>query len=503
MKNPWLPKRFPSTPSFFLSRWLFLRLLGVVYLAAFLSLWVQIGGLIGSQGILPVAEYLSAIRQEFGEQRYYLFPTLCWLDSGDWLLSGLCVSGAVLSALLILGLAPVLVLFLLWVFYLSLTVAGQVFLGYQWDGLLLETGFLAIFLAPLQIWPRLRREVAPASAVLWLFRWLLFRLMFASGVVKFLSGDEAWRSLTALHYHYETQPLPAWTSWYMEHLPVSFQALSVLVGFAAELLVPLMIFGPRRCRYVAFGGIVGLQLLIAATGNYGFFNLLTIALCVLLLDDAVFPAGFRARIPPAELSNAHRRSRGWSGWLTLPVVAVLLSMSLVPFLHNSRLAAHWPDWLVRTHRVLASFRSVNSYGLFAVMTTKRPEIIVEGSEDGKTWKPYEFRWKPGDLRRRPCFTGLHMPRLDWQLWFAALEDWRENTWFLRFLIRVQRGSREVLELLEHNPFPEKPPRHLRAVLYAYHFTDSRSRSRDGRWWWRVPIGPYCPILSLNRSQHDP
>jgi len=492
----------PSPPEFFLSRWLFLRLLGLVYLAAFISLWVQVSGLIGSHGILPAADYLTAVREAAGPERYYLVPTLCWLDSTDRFQGGLCASGSALAALLILGVAPVPVLILLWAFYLSLTVAGQSFLSYQWDTLLLETGFLAVWFAPPQLWPRRGSETPPSRAVLWLLRWLLFRLVFGSGVAKLLSGDESWRSLRALDYHYETQPLPAWTSWYMHQLPGWFQQLSVLFTVASELLIPLLIFGPRRCRHVACGGIVALQLLIAATGNYGFFNLLTIVLCLPLLEDDFFPTRLRAIFAPPAGPAGYRGARSWSRCLTLPVAAGIMLLSLMPFVQNCGLPAYWLAWLTPVHRAVAPFRSVNSYGLFAVMTTRRPEIIVEGSDDGRTWKPYEFRWKPGDPSRRPRFTGLHMPRLDWQMWFAALGNYRQNSWFVNFLLRLLQGSPEVLALLDRNPFPDGPPRYVRAVLYEYHFTDSATRRESGTWWQREPISLYCPIVSLKNGADD-
>jgi hypothetical protein len=486
-----------------ISRWLCLRLLGFVYLAAFLSLAVQIEGLVGSHGILPVADYLTAIRRMTGPERYYLEPTLCWLNCQDWFLFGLCAGGAGLAVLLILGVAPVPVLFLLWVFYLSLTVAGQVFLGYQWDALLLETGFLAIFFAPLQFWPRAGHLAPPPREILWLLRWLLFRLMFASGMVKLLSGDESWRSLTAMHYHYETQPLPTWTSWYMDQLPAWFQALSVLATFCVEILLPPLIFGPRRCRQVAFAGLVGLQLLIAATGNYGFFNFLTIVLCLPLLEDDVFPAWLRSRLARASEAGIHPKPRGWSPWITVPVAGGIFFLSILPFVRNAGVLGPRPAWLARVAQAAASFRSVNSYGLFAGMTTVRNEIIVEGSDDGRTWKPYAFRWKPGDPRRQPSFAGLHMPRLDWQMWFAALGTYRENPWFIDFLARLLQGSPEVVALLDHNPFPDQPPHYIRAVFYTYQFTDRTTRNREGIWWRRIPLGLYCPVLSrrfaLNRQ----
>ncbi len=480
-------------PEGFLSRWIFLRLLGLVYLAAFVSLWVQIDGLIGSRGILPVGDFLTAVERQTGPNRFHEAPTLCWLDPGDRLLHGLCAAGTLAATLLILGVAPVPSLLGLWVCYLSLSVAGQIFLAYQWDVLLLEAGFLAIFFAPLQFWPRLARETAPSRTVRWLLYWLLFRLVFLSGVVKLGSGDEAWRNLTAMNFHYETQPLPTWTSWYMHQLPESFHGTSVLGTFVLELLVPLLIFGPRFCRQVACAGIVGLQVLIAATGNYGFFNLLTIALAVLLLDDAVFPQRWRARL------TATRPRRHGSRWLVVPLAAGVLVITSMEFLHRCGISPRWPALLQRAHAAVMPFRSLNSYGLFAVMTTQRPEIVIEGSDDGQTWLPYAFKWKPGDLKRRPMFTGLHMPRLDWQMWFAALGSYEANPWFMAFLRQLLHNRPEVVALLAHNPFPEAPPRLLRAVVYRYRFTDAATGAETGAWWRRELLGLYCPVVRLREA----
>jgi hypothetical protein len=483
----------PAGPhTFLLASWVFLRLLGVVYFSAFASLWVQVRGLIGSQGVLPARDFLERIREVTGPERYSHFPTLCWLDTSDSFLEGLCLGGMGLAVLLLLGIVPMLDLSFLWVLYLSLSVAGQIFLGYQWDALLLETGLLAIFLSPLRAWPSLRRERPPSRIILWLFRWLLFRLMFASGLVKLLSGDETWRSLTALRYHYETQPLPTWTSWYMQQLPDWLQSLSVLMTFLAELLVPLLIFGPRICRHIACMMLLTFQVLIAATGNYGFFNLLSAALCLLLLDDDVFPARFRRWLPRPSPPRAR------PGWLAMVAGATLFALTLMPALEHWDL--RWPGFLVKLQSSLASLRSFNSYGLFAVMTQKRPEITVEGSMDGETWRPYEFRWKPGEVGRRPRFTGLHMPRLDWQMWFAALGTYRQSPWFGNFAARLLQSSPTVLGLLEHNPFPEAPPRFIRAIVYDYHFTDWRTRRETGAWWRRGLVGVYLPPVFLGSGQ---
>jgi hypothetical protein len=481
-----------SQPSYLLGRGLFLRLLGGVYLAAFVSLWVQILGLIGSQGILPIADRLPEVRHKLGSEAYYRLPTLCWFDASDAFLNGLCGAGVACSILLAAGLAPVPILLILWVCYLSVVVVGDPFLSYQWDALLLETGFLAIFLAPLQLRPRLGSQDPASPFVLWAFRWLLFRLMFASGVCKLLSHDLTWRNLTATQYHYETQPLPTWTSWYMHQLPGWFHQSSTVVMFAIELILPILVFGPRKWRLIAGAGIVFLQLLILATGNYGFFNLLTIALCVLLLDDTCFPRRIQEKWLPQTTASAGSL---WANRCRNAAATGLVLVSLVPFLANTGLLRSLPGPVLMAYQIVAGFRSVNSYGLFAIMTTTRPEIIIEGSSDGVAWLPYEFKWKPGDLRRRPRFATPHLPRLDWQMWFAALGEPEENLWLFHLLVRLLQGSPDVTALLEHTPFPEKPPRHVRAMLYEYHFTGILGHWEQSGWWRRELKGPYGPVLT--------
>ncbi|HSS43957.1 MAG TPA: lipase maturation factor family protein, partial [Thermoanaerobaculia bacterium] len=443
---------------------------------------------VGSHGVLPVARFLDWAHARAGREAYGLLPSLCWLDASDTFLHVLCGGGTLASLLLIGGLAPSLCLVVAWVIYLSLAIAGQVFLEFQWDFLLLEAGFLAILFAPRR-W-RMRIGFEPSSAVLFLLRWLLFRLMFSSGFVKLASNDPSWRHLTALTFHYETQPLPPWTAWFMHQLPVSFQRFSCLLMFSIELAVPLLIFAPRRLRLLAFGALVTFQLLIAATGNYAFFNLLTLALCVLLVDDAAFPRRFREWAARRAVTGGK-----WPGWLLAPLAATILLVSLVEFSATLRHSDAWPGLALRLTRAAMPYRSVNTYGLFSVMTTSRPEIVIEGSEDGNLWRAYEFPWKPGDVLGRPRFVAPHQPRLDWQMWFAALGRYQENPWFINFLARLLQGSPEVLRLLEKNPFPDHPPRFVRAVLYDYHFTDADTRRRTGAWWRREPRGLYCPVLS--------
>lgn len=469
----------PSDSGYEAVRALFLRLLGLVYLAAFLSLAVQVEGLIGSRGVLPAQAFLDWVRGQTGTERYWLLPTLFWLDAGDLALKLACWSGAVLSCLLVAGIAPAPLLAVLWALYLSLTNAGQIFLAFQWDNLLLETGLLAVFFAPLG-----RRGSAAPWLVLWLLRWLLFRLMFSSGVVKLLSGDPTWRELTALRYHYWTQPLPTVLAWYAHRVPDWFHTASCVVMFAVELAVPFLIFGPRRVRQAAAAVLVALQLLIAATGNYAFFNLLTVVLCLVLLDDAGLPRRLRER-----WSAGPRGGREWPPWVLWPVAALVALLSTMQMAATVGLRFRWPAPALAVYRASLPFHAVDSYGLFAVMTTTRPEIVVEGSADGFDWKPYEFRAKPGDPDRAPAFLAPHQPRLDWQMWFAALGTCEQNRFVLALLGRLAEGSPPVVKLLRTNPFPAAPPRFVRATLYDYHFGPKT-------WWQREMRQLYCPAVSL-------
>ncbi len=523
-----------NPPPFFLARWLFLRLLGLIYLIAFISLWTQIDGLIGHNGILPAADFLQAARQQIGPERYWWMPTICWLNASDGFLHLLCGSGVTLSLLVMAGVAPAASLALLWAIYLSLATVCRDFLGFQWDILLLETGFLAIFLAPRRWLPgsgfirptsvgrdsvepiqsapdtarrslappnettsRLARETPPSRIVLWLLWWLLFRLMFMSGAVKLLSNDPRWWNLTALDVHYETQPLPTWIGWYAHQLPAGFQATSVVLMFALELGLPFLIFCGRPLRLTAGIAFVFFMGLIGLTGNYCFFNLLTVALCLLLLDDTMLgrwlPKKFAAALPQpsAAAKPAPFRLIGVGA-----LAAVILLVSGVETAARLLRTGSFPRPLLALARWVSPLRSINSYGLFAVMTTTRPEIIVEGSNDQLIWLAYEFKWKPGDLKQPPRFVEPHQPRLDWQMWFAALGDYQGNPWFINFLVRLLQGSPEVLGLLEKNPFPDAPPRYVRATLYEYRFTDVATRRAEGTWWRREYKGAYCPELTL-------
>lgn len=481
------------------TRWLFLRGLALIYLAAFWSLGCQIQGLSGSQGIVPAQKYMNTLRQEadaahLGISRYYIEPTLAWWNASDRCLQWQCNAGIGLSLLLLLGIAPAPVLFLLWALYLSLTTVCAPFMDFQWDILLLETGFLAILFAPWQLVERPSRQSAPSTLVVFLLRWLMFRLMLESGCVKLLSGDPSWWNLSALRVHYETQPLPTWIGWYAHQLPGGIQSFCCAVMFAIELVVPVFIFSGRRWRILAAAIFAVFQVLILLTGNYTFFNWLTILLCVPLLDDRIIKWPARKTAATATPSRPCRR---WPRTVLAPLTLMIVLVTTFSTLARLRVPQTWAGPLVTLVAWLEPLRSFNSYGLFAVMTPTRPEIVIEGSNDGKTWKPYEFRYKPGDVKKKPAFVAPYQPRLDWQMWFAALGTARENPWFLNFEVKLLQNSPPVLGLMGHNPFPRKPPRYVRALLYEYHFTDIATRRATGQWWRRQYLGVYFPPISLN------
>ncbi len=486
-------------PTYFAARRLFLRGLGVIYLIAFISLWVQIDGLVGANGILPVREFLPEAKAQLGARAPFILPTLCWLNASNAFLHFLCGAGAIISALLIAGFVPILCLIALFVFYLSLTIAGQTFLSFQWDILLLEAGFLAIFFAP-RTWRLSAKHEAPLSYVgLFLLKFLLFKLMFMSGVVKLTSGDDSWWNLTALDYHYWTQPLPTVPGWWAAQGSEWLRQFCTFAVLFVESVVPFLIWTPRRPRFLAFVLFVTLQVMIALTGNYCFFNLLTIALCFLLLDDTQI--GRRNAASVAALSERRvstvrdRRYRlNWAAAfvliMTLPVNAMLLISALEP-------DVHWPRPIAAIYTRLEPFLVVNGYGLFRVMTKVRHEIVIEGSADGIDWTPYEFKWKPGDVNRAPGWCAPHQPRLDWQMWFAALGTPQQNPWIIRLAVQLLRGSPEVGRLFERNPFPKQPPRYVRGMYYDYRFTTLAEHRETGAWWKREDLGIYLPPSSLD------
>jgi lipase maturation factor 1 len=460
----------------------FLALLGLCYLAAFASLGVQLPGLIGSEGLLPAAGLLQAAGERLGPSRYWLLPSLAWLGASDGALLALCAAGGLASLALVAGVFAGPAALACWALYLSLSAVGSDFLSFQWDALLLETGLAALFVAP---WGR-RARAQPSRAALLLPRLLLAKLMLQSGVVKLASGDAAWSGLTALTYHYWTQPIPVPFAWTFHHLPLWFHKASCLGMFAVELAAPVLLFAPRRPRLGAVAAIAALQLLIVATGNYGFFNLLTLALCAAALDDAAGLDWFAPKGADAPPGRAR-----------LPAAAAFAALWLAVSLVESAplLGASLPRSFYSLPGALAPLRSINRYGLFAVMTTERNEIVVEVSVDGKEWREQPFKHKPQDPAKAPPLLGAHMPRLDWQMWFAALGGPQQSPWFGNLLFRLLSGSPAVEKLLGPRPFPEKPA-YARAAFYSFRFSTPEEKKADGSWWKRERKGLYYPVVSL-------
>jgi len=490
------------SPGHLWTRFLFLRLLGGVFLIAFVSYGLQLDGLIGSKGILPAADLMRSAH-ELGAGAFLRVPTLCWISSSDTFLHGLAIAGVLLSMALIAGIAQGPALVALWAIYLSLVVVGQTFFNFQWDILLLETALTAVFVVPWTIRPRPPgSEPAVRAGGLWLLRALSFKLMFLSGIVKLICLDPTWWGLTALDYHYFTQPLPVWTSWYAHHLPAVVQKLSVAVMFAIELGVPCLVVFPRRIRIAGCFVLIAFQGLIAATGNYGFFNLLTAVLCLTWLDDTFLlhwvPKRWQTYSPPAP----ERAGRSATRVAYLAAVAALAYASSLTFvaemvrtrppdriggiagrlLDGGAAYAGAGDGLLE---LLGPFRSVSGYGLFRRMTMERQEIVIETSEDGASWHEVAFRYKPGDVHRRPRFVAPHQPRLDWQMWFAALDPRRASPWIERLLQRMIDGSPPVLRLIGDPELLAKPPRFVRLAMYDYRFTTrDEAQAGGGAWWTR-------------------
>ena len=467
-------------PRYDLVSFLFLRLLGLIYLSAFVSFAVQAQGLIGSHGILPLAEFVNNVAARFGPERFYLAPMVFWLNDSDAAIQAVCWGGAGLSLLLVVNVLPRLTLFLLFAIYLSLVYAGQTFMTYQWDLFLLETGFGAFLMS------------FATTPGIWLLRWLLFRFMFMSGVVKLLSLDPSWWDLSALSYHFLTQPLPTTIAWHAAQLPPGLLKFATGTMFVVELVLPFLIFAPRRLRFVAAFGFLLLESLIFLTGNYNWFNLQTMLLCLPLFDDAALRSILPSR-PPRLLQPKPHAARPAVTAVVSAVALLLVFCSLVRM--DLRFGGSPPEFARTVDSWFSPLNMVSAYGLFSIMTTKRREIVIEGSYDGVEWHEYEFRYKPGDLTRAPPWNIPHQPRLDWQMWFAALDNPQRLLWFWRFLERLLENEPTVTALLASNSFADKPPTYVRAQFYDYTFAGSEEKAR-GQWWDRQLLGQYFPAVHL-------
>ncbi|MGP0096495.1 MAG: lipase maturation factor family protein [Terriglobales bacterium] len=503
-------------------RWLFLRALGGIYFSAFFSLVFQIRGLIGPDGILPATEYLQAVSHSLGYTRgLWLVPSLLWLASGSHMLMALCWVGMAASLLLVVNLWPRGMLLICFVCFLSFVTAAQDFSSYQSDGMLLEAGFIALFFAPAGFRPGVGVASPPSRASLFLLQWEWFRIYFESGVAKILGGDIEWRNFTAMDEYYQNGPLPTWIGWYMQHLPHWFHASTVFATLALELGLVWMLFLPRRWRIACFLIVTPWEAGVILTANYAFLNYLVLTLGFLLLDDRFvsefLPLSWRntlvSRAPGDESSvpasgpgenrmpSERARQRGWRATLVRQFGIAKLSLAAVAlswifYATTAQLVWMFSALPLPTAPVTAlePMRIANRYGLFGIMTRGRYEIEFQGSSDGKTWVAYPFRYKPQDPSKPPGIYAPYQPRFDWNLWFASLGSWQDYPFVPRTEIRLLSADKDVLALFEKNPFPDKPPREVRAVVWQYWFTTLSEKRTQALWWRRQFLGLYAPTI---------
>jgi hypothetical protein len=530
-----------------LPRWIFLRALGLIYFSAFYSLLFQIRGLIGPDGVLPAQKYLALVMRSFpGWERFWFAPSLFWLSSGDHMLMAITITGLIASLLVVANAWPRPMLFICFVCFLSFVSAAGDFSNYQSDGMLLEAGFLSLFFAPRGLWPGFGAVDPPSRASLFLLQWEWFRIYFESGLVKLLSGDPQWRHFTAMDEYYQNGPLPTWVGWYMQHLPHWFQATATAATLLMELVIVFLLFFPRRFRLLCFWIVTPWEIIVILTANYTFLNYLVLSLGFLLLDDGHLLRFVPARFRPAQISSTgHLEQNPEPSQLEHPgpsaaepkalldapgaavseksettrasfvaptkgrvrnhLTALRRSISTVfllwifyattaELIHMLWREAPVPFFPVA---VLEPLRIANQYGLFAVMTRGRYEIEFQGSNDGQNWTAYPFRYKPQRLDEPPRIYAPYQPRFDWNLWFASLGDWRQNSLVPLTEERLLENSRDTLSLFAGNPFPQSPPKYVRAVLWQYWFTSMAEKRATGLWWKRQLLGLYAPVLTIN------
>jgi lipase maturation factor len=482
-------------------RWLFLRALGIIYFSAFFSLIFQIRGLIGPDGILPANEYLPLVRNALGYSRSLWFaPTLLWFSSGARMLTAICWVGMATSLLLILNFWPRATLVTCFVCFLSFVSAAQDFSSYQSDGMLLEAGFIGLFFAPAGLRPGWGAESPPSRASLFLLQWEWFRIYFESGAAKILGGDPQWRHFTAMDEYYQNGPLPTWIGWYVQHLPHRFHAATVYATLALELGLVWMLFLPRRWRIVCFFIVTPWELAVILTANYTFLNYLVLSLGFLLLDDQFLkrflPRSQKTSWAAIEYRTSVKRGNDHPLFRLAKLAVAGVMLSWIFYATTAELI-----WMFRALplptgpvEALEPFRIANRYGLFGIMTRGRYEIEFQGSEDGKTWTAYPFRYKPQDVDTPPGIYAPYQPRFDWNLWFASLGSWREYSIVPRTELRLLSNDHDVLTLFRGNPFPGGPPHQVRAVIWQYWFTTMAEKREHGLWWRRQFLGLYAPTL---------
>ena len=470
---------------YWLGRFVLQRGLALVYLIAFTVALNQFRPLLGEHGLLPAPRFIARTTMRAA-------PTLFRWRYSDRLLVVVAWGGIALATAAALTLperAPepvgMLVWFAMWVLYLSIMNVGQIFYGFGWESLLLEAGFLAIFLGPSR-W-------APPVMILWLVRWLLFRLEFGAGLIK-MRGDRCWRDLTCLYHHHETQPMPNALSRWFHLLPKPLHRIEVLGNHFAQLVAPFGLFAPQPVAGIAAGIMIVTQLYLVVSGNFSWLNWITIVLAFSVLDDRWLRAIFR--VTPVH----HVAGPVWFAVVVLAVGALVVVLS------------YWPvkNMLSPMQAMNASFNPlhlVNTYGAFGSVTRERDEVIVEGRLDDEIgaetqWREYEFKGKPGAVRRRPPQVAPYHLRLDWLMWFAGLSPAYAQTWFMPFLSKLLENDRATLKLLRMNPFPKQPPRAVRATLYRYRFATRAERRETGAYWVRTYMGEYVPPVGLSATRRS-
>ena len=516
--NParWLFDSSQGPRTVLLPRWLFLRALAAIFFSAFFSLLVQIKGLIGPQGVLPAGETLAAIAKAAGGSRFWAAPSLFWISSSSHFVMAITWLGLTASIAAFFNLWPRLSFFVCWLCFLAFVSAAGDFSSYQSDGMLLEAGFLSLFFAPPGLRPGLGRAHPPIRLSLWLLQWEWFRIYFESGLVKWVSGDPEWRHLTAMNDYYQNSPLPSWIGWYAGHLPAGFQEFTAGATLALEFVVVLFFFFPRSwpagraVRVGLFVVVTAWEIPVILTGNYAFLNYMVLWLGILLLDDRTLarwvPARFRNRLAlpmstelerepareDASLSAQRRIFRSAKLTFATLLLALIAYDTSFEFLNIFMPGLPLPAAPVA---VLEPFRIANQYGLFAVMTRGRYEIEFQGSNDGQSWTPYPFRYKPQALNERPGLYAPYQPRFDWNLWFASLGDWQQYDIVPLTEERLLTNDPDVLSLFRENPFSSAPPKYVRAVLWQYWFTSLAEKRSTGNWWKRNLLGLYAPELT--------
>ena len=477
--------------------WFLARLTGLSYFFAFFSLLPQIPGLYGSDGILPAQDLLTRASEALGPtSAFFAFPSLTWIfGASNNTLHLLALAGLIFSALLTLGLLRPLSAALTWLCWLSFVNIGQDFLSFQWDTLLLEAGFLVIFLEKPGLLPRRPAADAPPVLLRWAAWFLIFRLMLSSGLVKLLSGDPTWSDLSAMSYHFFTQPIPNPLSWFTHQLPGS--SLATLVTLLIELLVPFAVLVPHaRARLGAGLNFLALMLLVALTGNYAYFNLLTAALALTLIDNQYWPRLLcpeKIPLPWIPVPWRHLCSLAAAIQLSVALPVLLTTAGLAPRM-GAPLLGSW-------EKIFAPWHLTSGYGLFAVMTVRRPELVLEHSSNGTDWQPLLFCYKAGPPNRLPPQIAPFQPRLDWQMWFAALSAERGQLpgWFGEFVKKLRAGSPAVTGLLAPGQPALSPDAYLRIRLDQYRFTTPTERSATGHWWHITP-GPVLLVLSPENNR---